>query len=422
LRREFARKLAHRGHHVAVILALLTLLALSFLFTNGGSQPRQEGTAAPVIIAADGLTYTLDSEAETVADALAAAGVTIGPKDSILRNGVPVDPSSPLRPPSALASSISIHTLGKTVASPIVLSLRRAVMFTIYADGLSVAAQSSATTVADALVEAGIELGPDVLVIPDPESPLSAGLQVYVYRTDKVTLFLAKQEQSVYTLADTVAALLRQEGVELGEEDRVEPALDTPIRSGMTIRVSIVETITEVVERTIYRQEVYQDDPNLEIGSYVVIDPGSDGYIRRTYDVTYENGEEVGYELVSEEVISATAKVIARGTKLVPGSFLLPDGTVITYNWALDVYSTWYNAASSGGDGITATGAVLDKGIVAVDPSVIPLGTRMYVPGYGYAVAADTGGGIIGHMIDLGYPGSTIGTCCTGWITIYILD
>jgi 3D (Asp-Asp-Asp) domain-containing protein len=54
--------------------------------------------------------------------------------------------------------------------------------------------------------------------------------------------------------------------------------------------------------------------------------------------------------------------------------------------------------------GYTASGLPVGKGVVAVDPSVIPLGTRLYVPGYGPAVAADVGTAIIGRIIDLWFP------------------
>src|SRR5439155_27238095 len=72
--------------------------------------------------------------------------------------------------------------------------------------------------------------------------------------------------------------------------------------------------------------------------------------------------------------------------------------------------------------GITASGLPVGPGIVAVDPNVIPLGTRLYIPGYGKGIAADTGGGIKGKIIDLWY--STYAECAkwgrrTVTITIY---
>jgi 3D (Asp-Asp-Asp) domain-containing protein len=85
------------------------------------------------------------------------------------------------------------------------------------------------------------------------------------------------------------------------------------------------------------------------------------------------------------------------------------------------VYATWYTASSAGGGGVTATGTGVYKGIVAVDPRVIPLGTRMYIPGYGYGTAADTGGSITGNIIDLGYGPDDVKDWRSRWLDICIL-
>jgi 3D (Asp-Asp-Asp) domain-containing protein len=63
--------------------------------------------------------------------------------------------------------------------------------------------------------------------------------------------------------------------------------------------------------------------------------------------------------------------------------------------------ATAYIPSDGGGSGITATGMVAQHGVIAVDPNVIPLGSRVFIPGYGMAVAADTGGAIRGNRIDL---------------------
>ena len=92
------------------------------------------------------------------------------------------------------------------------------------------------------------------------------------------------------------------------------------------------------------------------------------------------------------------------------------------------VYATWYDAASSGraasdeAYGRTATGAIVTYGIVAVDPAVIPLGTKMFIPGYGYAIAADTGGAVKGYIIDLGFPDGVAVDWQSKWLDIYILS
>jgi 3D (Asp-Asp-Asp) domain-containing protein len=103
----------------------------------------------------------------------------------------------------------------------------------------------------------------------------------------------------------------------------------------------------------------------------------------------------------------------------------LPDGLNVVR--VMNVYATWYNPASAGRSdsdpsyGITSTGVPVTKGIVAVDPSVIPYGTRMYIPGYGFGEAADTGGAIVGNIIDLGFPDGVDPDWTPCWVDIYIL-
>lgn len=65
--------------------------------------------------------------------------------------------------------------------------------------------------------------------------------------------------------------------------------------------------------------------------------------------------------------------------------------------------ATAYLPADGNGDGLTATGVPATYGVAAVDPEIIPLGTRIFVPGYGIALAADVGGAIDGHIVDLCY-------------------
>jgi 3D (Asp-Asp-Asp) domain-containing protein len=87
----------------------------------------------------------------------------------------------------------------------------------------------------------------------------------------------------------------------------------------------------------------------------------------------------------------------------------LPEGMPVRQ--VLTMVATAYDPgpASTGkrpgdpGYGITATGMRAGYGVVAVDPRVVPFFTRLYIPGYGYAVAADTGSAIVGHRIDLGF-------------------
>jgi len=73
----------------------------------------------------------------------------------------------------------------------------------------------------------------------------------------------------------------------------------------------------------------------------------------------------------------------------------------LPYSQVLGMEATAYLPTDGNGEGITAMGIPATYGIVAVDPAIIPLGTRVYIPGYGEALAADTGGAIYGYKIDL---------------------
>ena len=79
------------------------------------------------------------------------------------------------------------------------------------------------------------------------------------------------------------------------------------------------------------------------------------------------------------------------------------NGAPSKYSKVITVEATAYSSQDPGNGNYTATGSRLKKGIVSVDPRLIPLGTRLYVEGYGYAVADDVGGAIKGHRIDLAY-------------------
>jgi 3D (Asp-Asp-Asp) domain-containing protein len=88
---------------------------------------------------------------------------------------------------------------------------------------------------------------------------------------------------------------------------------------------------------------------------------------------------------------------------LVDTARLRLDAAVRGAGSALHMIATAYTAGCYGCSGITAMGLHAGHGIVAVDPRIIPLGTHLYVPGYGKALAGDTGGAIKGLRIDLGF-------------------
>ncbi len=140
-------------------------------------------------------------------------------------------------------------------------------------------------------------------------------------------------------------------------------------------------------------------DPTLALGQNAVSRAGVPGQAIETVRRVYENNLLVAEDVVGEQVVKpAQDEIIAIGGKLPQVSRGQILGRVVA---TVNVVATAYWADPSWSNGRTATGVPARYGVVAVDPSVIPLGTRLYIPGYGYGVAADTGGAIVGNRIDL---------------------
>ena len=131
-----------------------------------------------------------------------------------------------------------------------------------------------------------------------------------------------------------------------------------------------------------------------------------------------EDGVEVERQVEGEWVaLQPQPHIIGYGTRIVIHTLSTPDGT-IEYWRALQFWVTSYHPAETGGN-ITASGKPVRKGLVGVDTNYIPFGTMMYVPGYGYAEAADTGR-ISGRWLDLGYSDEEY-VPWHQWVTVYFL-
>ncbi len=342
-----------------------------------------------------------------------------------------VSPELILQPPmraGALGASGGTFTARESRAA-LGTEHQRTVSFTVHEDGFASGQVSSQLTVGQAIAEVGIKLSGRDAVTPAADSPLTPGLHVYISHAGSVRLIVEGAERLVYTHADTVAGLLAEVGVQPEPGDRVFPALDQPVSPGMSVSVTTMREKDEATDDLIPFETVYREDADYLQGQRILIEPGEDGHLRREYHVQRVNGREVSRTLLSESMVPPTEQVVALGTGVratpappPPVRQTVPDADGgLNCARTLNVIATWYTAASAGGRGITATGTPVYKGIVAVDPSVIPLGTKMYIPGYGYGVAADTGGGIRGNIIDLGYGPDDVYDWRTRWVDICIL-
>lgn len=190
----------------------------------------------------------------------------------------------------------------------------------------------------------------------------------------------------------------------------------------------ISKVITQ--EKKIPYETVFKDNPEKEYGEEEVLQEGKDGKNTKLIKITYakpDNSsdkyleEEFEREILKDETIPPIEKIISKGTKIVWRTLETPEGT-ISYWRKMRVYATHYDKYCRGCDEWTAIGMRAGKGVIAVDPKVIKMRSQVYVPGYGKAIAGDTGGAIKGNIIDLGYDDARTAGWSARYVDIYLLD
>jgi 3D (Asp-Asp-Asp) domain-containing protein len=202
------------------------------------------------------------------------------------------------------------------------------------------------------------------------------------------------------TVADAIAA----QNIKLGKYDRTEPARDARVTSGMLVRVVRINSWTSHVLETIAAGVSHRFDPSLAAGVTRTVDAGAAG--KRELTVRYtkcENERAKRIVLASSVVTEPRPKILVHGIGEFTAIFQGVRDAVAFTGTRIRMVATAYVPYCAGCSGITKLGLRAGHGVVAVDPNVIPLGSRLYVPGYGKAVAGDTGGAIRGNRIDLGF-------------------
>lgn len=222
-------------------------------------------------------------------------------------------------------------------------------------------------------------------------------------------LLLADGQESHAAIFDlghiSVAEVLARNKIALGELDRVAPDLDQEVADGTVIRV--VRVRREVVTRDATLPPPTQARHDRRVGRPIVLHPGSPGLVSQRVKTYTKDGEVTQEQVLQSRIVrQAVARriVVGRNNRPLPSRGGLPLIMVAT------AYDPGPLSCGKYASGRTAVGMKAGRGVVAVDPSVIPLGTRLYVEGYGEAVAGDVGRAIKGRRIDLGF--DTYGEAC----------
>jgi len=272
------------------------------------------------------------------------------------------------------------------------------------------------STVADVLEKNNIVLGEKDRVEPSLDAPVKKNSRIVVNRAFKVKVTADGESVEIMTVPVSIKEAIELAGFKLGEKDIVKtlPTQKTiPNQEIEVIRVTQEEkTIEEVIP---FRVETVSDN-TLEKGLTKTLRQGKNGTSLNTVRITYHDGKEVKREVVnSETLLEPQNKIVAMGNI----TSVSRGGQNLNFREARYMIASAYTYTGYR----TATGKIPAVGMVAVDPKVISLGTKLYVEGYGYAVAADTGGAIKGDRIDLFMEERTQ---CLNWgirtVKVYILE
>ena len=268
--------------------------------------------------------------------------------------------------------------------------------------------ESTAASVGQFLAERGIRVAPGDEVVPAPAAPLSNGATIIFRRAIRVTFLDGASAKTVATTADDVGSFLSMQGVKIGKFDKVFPSLGTALHNGSRVRLFHIVAWDRTVLVPVREGTIHRLDTHMRVGERKIVALGSNGERRVDYRYfKYPNGIVRRVTLASTTVRPASPRVVLDGVGDIGAFSNFTARSIGNMQLravrAISMVATAYTPWCAGCSGITATGERAGHGIVAVDPRVIPLGTKLYIPGYGYAVAGDTGGAIVGHRIDLGF-------------------
>jgi len=206
------------------------------------------------------------------------------------------------------------------------------------------------------------------------------------------------------TNKNTVSDLLKSAKISLDEDDIVRPALETKLRNDMFIRVYRLAKEEIKEKRRIPYSTYYQFTPQLLYGKTVVKRYGKEGLKEIIAQQIYLDGIKIKDYITQEKVLTKPINsIVVKGTRrYIPPPLLDAKREV---KKVLDVIATAYSdskiSCGKWSGYKTSIGLKPQYGVIAVDPMVIPLKTKLYVEGYGYGIAGDTGSAIKGNRIDL---------------------
>lgn len=246
------------------------------------------------------------------------------------------------------------------------------------------------------------------------------GTEITVRRGQLITVHCGGTAYPFCSYGETVGTLLDRLGIPSGSNFEASLPLNAQTYDGMEFTVNYVVRTEETYTVDIPFETVYREDPTLPEGAQEVLEEGKAGQMLCKTSVVYVDTQETQRDLLKETVLQEpvtqviavgtgeSALAVATGVPIIKdGIIITATGEVLTYDKVMQFVSTAYTDDNTCCTDTTATGTKVRVGTVAVDPKVIPYGTRMFIVSndgeyiYGIGTAEDCGGGIVGNRLDL---------------------
>ena len=295
--------------------------------------------------------------------------------------------------------------------------------------------KSNETEIEVILREAGIELYEGDKTSFEKDS--NDKIYITIMRAFDVTVIADGKTHSLRLTEGTVEDAVKAAGVKIGENDIVSAELDEELFAGIEIKVSRVKFVNRDAQVEIPFGTEYVETSNLKIGTEEVISNGKNGIKTYLYKDMYIDGKYTSTERLGAEITKEPVnEVIGRGTALQvpyaklsePDKVKLVNGLPEDYVKVVSGKATAYSASAGS---LTASNRYAVVGTVAVNPNVIPYGSELYIVAqdgsrvYGYAIAADTGLGLLDGRVTVDvFMGSYADSCKWGavYVDVYVLS
>lgn len=357
------------------------------LVTLFSSWALYEAAKTEVVVAEDGEEQVVKTHVNTVGELFDNLGIDVGEDDALS------------------------HEFDSEIVDGMQIDFDSAYQVVVVVDGEIEEYVTTAKTVGEFFEEKNITLTKYDDVSVSNMQAVKEELRIEISKAFPVKINHGGEKLEIQTTGGTVKEIIEENELEYSETDKIKPGLEEEVTDETKIKIVKVAIKSEEKEVKIPFKTEEKTDSSMKKDTTKTVTEGKDGKLLKTYEVVYENGEEVNREVIDEEILKdSTTKVVAKGTKVVQkqapakNKTKEPAKSGEVYTMEATAYSPYCNGCS----GTSAYGLNLRVDpmpkIVAVDPTVIPLGSKVWVEGYGEAIAGDTGGAIKGHRIDVLLP------------------